>query len=139
MKYSPNEMLEHIKERELVFDFINSLACHVKNYTIAEITDGKFEKEEEGYYYKSKNYGIDIPVTDDGILTAVINGIYVSVFLSRHDNDYQVHFLVHKYPKSMKSRFEEEITDDVIDYMIVQAIVELNIDTLGKLRSYLER
>ena len=56
MKYSPNEMLEHIKEKELVFDFINSLACHVKNYTIAEITDGKFEKEEEGYYYKSKGY-----------------------------------------------------------------------------------
>ncbi|MEE1305029.1 MAG: hypothetical protein U0K68_07780 [Agathobacter sp.] len=138
MKYSPNQMLEHIKEKELVFDFINSLACHVKNYTIAEITDSKFEKEEEGYFYKSKNYGIDIPVTDDEILTAVINGIYVSVFLSRHDNDYRVHFLVHKYPKSMKSRFEEEIAREVIEYMIVEAVIELNIDTLGKLRSYLE-
>lgn len=137
MKYTPNELLQYVKDEELEFDFLNAVANHVQAYTIAELTDSQFQQEAGQWRYKSKTYAIDVPITDDEILTAVINGLYISAFLSRYEDEYQVHFLVHKYPTSMKPRFEEEITRDVIDYMIIKTIVQLKLDNHEKIKSYI--
>ena len=44
---------------------------------------------------------------------------------------------MHQYPESMKARFEEEITKDVIDYIIYGTIIALRLDTPEKIREYL--
>ena len=114
-----------------------ALASHVENFSIGEITDKRIEKRGEDYFLVSKAYSLDIKLTDDEILTAAMNGLYISAFISRKDDNYKLHFLVHKYPQSMKSRFEEEITKEVIDYMIQGTILALRLDTPDKIHSYL--
>ena len=71
------------------------------------------------------------------MLTAAINGMYISAFISRKDDNYRVHFLLHKYPDQMKTRFEEEITKDVINYMIYGTIIALRLDKPEKVKTYL--
>ena len=80
---------------------------------------------------------MDIKITDDEVLTAAINGLYISAFISRKDDNYRVRFLVHQYPDQMKARFEEEITKDVVDYMIYGTIMALRLDTPEKVNAYL--
>ena len=79
-----------------------------------------------------RSYHLDIKITDDEVLTAAINGLYISAFISRKDDNYRVHFLVHQYPDQMKARFEEKITKDVVDYMIYGTIMALRLDTPEK-------
>lgn len=137
MSYTPRDILEYVYEKHLEDEFLLALASHVENFSIGEITDKKIEKRGEDYFLVSKAYALDIKLTDDEILTAVMNGIYISAFISRKEDNYKLHFLVHKYPQSMKSRFEEEITKEVIDYMIQGTILALRLDTLDKIHSYL--
>lgn len=138
MKYSPKDMLAYVEEEGLVLDFLQALQRHVKQFTIAEITDRELVKEKEEFRLRSKGCQIDVEIKDDEIITAILNELYVSAFLSRKDNSYQVHFLVHPYPTSMKGRFEEEIAKEVIHYMIINTIVTLALDTHGKIKSYIE-
>ena len=42
-----------------------------------------------------------------------------------------------QYPDQMKARFEEEITKDVVDYMIYGTIMALRLDTTEKVNAYL--
>ena len=137
MGYTPRDMLEYVYENHLDGEFLLALASHVENFSIGEITDKKIEKRGEDYFLVSKAYALDIKLTDDEILTAAMNGLYISAFISRKEDNYKLHFLVHKYPKSMKSRFEEEITKEVIDYMIQGTILALRLDTPDKIHSYL--
>ena len=137
MSYTPSDILAYVYENHLEDEFLLALASHVENFSIGEITDKKIEKRGEDYFLVSKAYALDIKLTDDEILTAVMNGIYISAFISRKEDNYKLHFLVHKYPQSMKSRFEEEITKEVIDYMIQGTILALRLDTLDKIHSYL--
>ena len=137
MSYTPRDILAYVYEKHLEDEFLLALASHVENFSIGEITDKKIEKRGEDYFLVSKAYALDIKLTDDEILTAVMNGIYISAFISRKEDNYKLHFLVHKYPQSMKSRFEEEITKEVIDYMIQGTILALRLDTLDKIHSYL--
>ena len=137
MGYTPRDMLEYVYENHLDGEFLLALASHVENFSIGEITDKKIEKRGEDYFLVSKAYALDIKLTDDEILTAAMNGLYISAFISRKEDNYKLHFLVHKYPKSMKSRFEEENTKEVIDYMIQGTILALRLDTPDKIHSYL--
>ena len=137
MGYTPRDMLEYVYENHLDGEFLLALASHVENFSIGEITDKRIEKRGEDYFLVSKAYALDIKLTDDEILTAAMNGLYISAFISRKEDNYKLHFLVHKYPKSMKSRFEEEITKEVIDYMIQGTILALRLDTPDKIHSYL--
>lgn len=137
MSYTPRDILAYVYEKHLEDEFLLALASHVENFSIGEITDKRIEKRGEDYFLVSKAYALDIKLTDDEILTAVMNGIYISAFISRKEDNYKLHFLVHKYPQSMKSRFEEEITKEVIDYMIQGTILALRLDTPDKIHSYL--
>ena len=137
MSYTPRDILAYVYEKHLEDEFLLALASHVENFSIGEITDKKIEKRGEDYFLVSKAYALDIKLTDDEILTAAMNGLYISAFISRKEDNYKLHFLVHKYPKSMKSRFEEEITKEVIDYMIQGTSLALRLDTPDKIHSYL--
>ena len=137
MGYTPRDILAYVYEKHLEDEFLLALASHVENFSIGEITDKRIEKRGEDYFLVSKAYALDIKLTDDEILTAAMNGLYISAFISRKEDNYKLHFLVHKYPQSMKSRFEEEITKEVIDYMIQGTILALRLDTPDKIHSYL--
>ena len=137
MSYTPRDILAYVYEKHLEDEFLLALASHVENFSIGEITDKKIEKRGEDYFLVSKAYALDIKLTDDEILTAAMNGLYISAFISRKEDNYKLHFLVHKYPQSMKSRFEEEITKEVVDYMIQGTILALRLDTPDKIHSYL--
>ena len=82
-------------------------------------------------------YKINMQITDDDIITAVMNGLYVSAFISRQGDAYNVHFLVHAYPENMKSQFDDEILKEVLRYMIMMTIVRLRLDTPEKVEEYL--
>ena len=137
MSYTPRDILAYVYEKHLEDEFLLAIASHVENFSIGEITDKRIEKRGEDYFLVSKAYALDIKLTDDEILTAAMNGLYISAFISRKEENYKIHFLVHKYPQSMKSRFEEEITKEVIDYMIQGTILALRLDTPDKIHSYL--
>ena len=137
MSYTLRDILAYVYENHLEDEFLLALASHVENFSIGEITDKRIEKRGEDHFLVSKAYALDIKLTDDEILTAAMNGLYISAFISRKEDNYKLHFLVHKYPQSMKSRFEEEITKEVIDYMIQGTILALRPDTPDKIHSYL--
>ena len=139
MSYTPRDILNFVYENKLDSDFLFALANHVQNFSIGEITDKKIEKRDDEYFLVSKAYSLDIKLVDDEILTAAINGLYISAFVSRKEDKYNIHFLVHQYPASMKSRFEEEITKDVIDYMIHGTIIALRLDTPEKVKEYIKK
>lgn len=137
MQYTPRDILNYVYEKELDTQFLLATANHVQDFSIGEITDKKIEKRGEDFYLVSKSYHLDIKITDDEVLTAAINGLYISAFISRKDDNYRVHFLVHQYPDRMKARFEEEITKDVVDYMIYGTIMALRLDAPEKVNAYL--
>ena len=138
MSYTPRDILAYVYEKHLEDEFLLALASHVENFSIGEITDKRIEKRGEDYFLVSKAYALDIKLTDDEILTAAMNGLYISAFISRKEENYKIHFLVHKYPESMKPRFEEEITKEVIDYMIQGTILALRLDTPEKIERYVK-
>lgn len=137
MQYTPKDILNYVYEKKLDTDFLLAIAAHMDNFSIGEITDKQIKKRGEDFYLTSKAYQLDVKLTDDEVLTAAINGLYISAFISRKEDSYQVHFLVHQYPESMKARFEEEITKDVIDYIIYGTIMALRLDTPEKIQAYL--
>ena len=139
MQYTPRDILNYVYEKELDKQFLLATANHVQDFSIGEITDKKIEKRGEDFYLVSKSYHLDIKITDDEVLTAAINGLYISAFISRKDDNYRVHFLVHQYPDQMKARFEEEITKDVVDYMIYGTIMALRLDTPEKVNACLKQ
>lgn len=137
MNYTPKDILQYVYDNELDADFILSLTNHVQNFSIGEITDKQIIKRGEEYYFVSKSYSLDIKITDDEILTAAMNGLYISAFISRKENKYNIHFLVHQYPEKMKSQFENQITQEVIHYMIQGTIIALRLDTPAKVKEYI--
>lgn len=137
MNYTPKDILQYVYDNKLDADFILSLTNHVQNFSIGEITDKQIIKRGEEYYFVSKSYSLDIKITDDEILTAAMNGLYISAFISRKENKYNIHFLVHQYPEKMKSQFENQITQEVIHYMIQGTIIALRLDTPAKVKEYI--
>lgn len=138
MQYTPRDILDYIYDKKLDTQFLLTLSGHKQNFLIGEITDKEIVKRGEDFYLVSKSYKLDIKITDDEVLTAAMNGLYISAFISRKEDSYQVHFLVHQYPESMKARFEEEITKDVIDYIIYGTVIALRLDSPEKVNEYLK-
>ncbi|MCQ2442548.1 MAG: hypothetical protein MJ077_05400 [Oscillospiraceae bacterium] len=136
MSYSPRDILQYVYEEKLESAFLSALMQNKGNYSIAELTDKVITQTEKGWRLLSKAYGIDIPVEDEGVIAARCNDLYVSAFLSRKDNTRQIHFLAHPYPRLLKSRFEEEIFQEVVQYMLLRTIVALRLDTPEKVRAY---
>lgn len=134
--YTPYDMLNYVIEHKMEASFFTALSMHVGNYSIGEIADKEFEEKNGKYYFCSKSFKIRVEVTDEDVITAFLNKLYVSAFISRQDETYQVHFLVHRYPESMKSQFDDKITDEVVQYMILKTIVALRLDTKEKIRKY---
>ena len=137
MSYTPRDILAYVYEKHLEDEFLLALASHVENFSIGEITDKRIEKRGEDYFLVSKAYALDIKLTDDEILTAAMNGLYISAFISRKENKYNIHFLVHQYPEKMKSQFENQSTQEVIHYMIQGTIIALRLDTPTKVKEYI--
>lgn len=137
MSYTPKDILNYIYDNNLDGDFLLALASNVNNFSIGEITDKKIKKRVEGFFLVSKSYSLDIKLEDDEILTAAMNGLYISAFISRKEDSYNVHFLVHQYPQTMKSKFEDEITKEVIDYMMLGTVIALRLDTPEKVKNYI--
>ena len=96
MQYTPSDILNYVYEKELDTQFLLATANHVQDFSIGEITDKKIEKRGEDFYLVSGSYHLDIKITDDEVMTAAINGLYISAFISRKDDNYRVHFLVHQ-------------------------------------------
>ena len=126
MAYTPNDIYDYIIENDRESEFLQAITLHKQNFSIGEITDRRFlVKEDKTVKFISKMYKINIQITDDDIITAVMNDAY------------NVHFLVHAYPENMKSQFDEEILKEVLRYMIMMTIVRLRLDTPEKVEEYL--
>lgn len=138
MRYTPADILRYVYEENLEFSFMNAIMMQTDGYSIAEIADKRFTVVKEEYRLKSVLYKLNVTITDDDIVTAIRNELYVSAFLSRKDETYQVHFLVHRYPVAMKEQFEEQITREVVQYMVAKTIVALRLDTPEKVNDYLK-
>ena len=106
---TPTDCYNYIIENDLEMPVLGAMMNHVGGYSIAEIADGRFHNRDGEVSFSSPGYKINIPVTDDEIVTAVLNGLYVSAFISRNQDKYQIHFLVSGYPVDMKCRYEEHI------------------------------
>lgn len=138
MGYTPKDIYNYIVENDLIAAFMVSLTLHKQDFTIAEITDAKYRKKDDGYYLTAPSYKINIKLEDDDVLTALMNKLYVSSFISKYNNQYNVHFLVHTYPTSMKAQFDEQILDEVVRYMIMNTIIRLRLDTPEKIDKYIK-
>lgn len=138
MAYTPGDIYQYIVDNNKETKFLQAITNRRQNYSIAEITDKKIRiKEGNQVKFISTLYKINTQITDDDIITAVLNGLYVSAFISRYQDEYNVHFLVHPYPETMKSQFEDTILSDVLRYMIMMTIVRLRLDTPQKVDEYL--
>lgn len=136
MATTPQDMLSYVLDNELDYKFLSAVTLHRMNYSIAEIVDSRFTDILGVVRLVSPSYKLNLEITDDDIITAVRNGLYVSSFISRHEESYQVHFLVHRFPSEMKPRFEDETARDVVNYMILKTIIALRLDTESKIDSY---
>lgn len=135
---TPVEMLEYVMQNNKESEFMVASFRHMSDYTIAEIADRKYVRKADGSYRLfSKAYGINVPIEDDDVLTGLINGLYVSTFISKKKNERQIHFLVHQYPERMKERFDENITKEVVQYMIIKNIIAFRLDTMCKIDDFI--
>lgn len=136
---TPDDILQYVLDNKLESDFMVSLMMHKEGYSIGEISDKRFTNHDGVCKFISKAFNINVVIEDDQIVTAIINGLYITPFISRRDNDYNVHFLVHQYPESMKEQFEEDIASEVVRYMIKRTIVALRLDSEAKIDKYIGR
>ena len=85
MAYTPNDIYDYIIENDRESEFLQAITLHKQNFSIGEITDRRFlVKEDKTVKFISKMYKINIQITDDDIITAVMNGLYVSAFSPPH-------------------------------------------------------
>ena len=105
---TPTDCYNYIIENDFEMPVLGAMMNHVGGYSIAEIADGRFHNRDEAVSFSSPGYKINIPVTDDEIVTAVLNGLYVSAFISRNQDKYQIHFLVSGYPKTFSRPLYEQ-------------------------------
>ena len=136
MGYTPMDIYRLVIEEDMVAAFMVSITMHKQQFTIAEITDAKYRKKDDGYYLTAPSYKITVKIEDDDVLTALMNKLYVSSFISKYNEQYNVHFLVHTYPQEMKAQFDEQILDEVVRYMIMNTIIRLRLDTPDKVKAY---
>lgn len=133
---TPQDIYNYVVNSGKESDFLTAMMLQKQEFSIAEIADTTFDTQV-GCRLQSKQFRLNLDIQDPEIQAAVRNGQYITAFLSRHREDYQVHFLVHRYPAADKPRFEEEITREVVRYMILKTIVTLRLTTWKKVDEYL--
>lgn len=138
MNYTPKQIVDYIIEENMEADFLSTMQLHKGDFSIGEIADKQFYFDEGRCFFKSKFYSINTEVADEDIITAAHNKLYISAFISRKSQAYNVHFLVHQYPESMKERFADEITKEVVRYMIMSTVLALRLDTKEKVKDYIK-
>lgn len=136
---TPKEIVDYILNEGLESEFLLSVSRFKNNYTIGEIADGEFYLQGNTARFKSKGFNIDVDVNDDNVTAAVCTGMYISSFISRHGDSYQVHFLAHAYPSGLKERFAEDIVKEVVRYMILRTVKALRLDTIDKVKEYITK
>lgn len=133
---TPQDIYNYVVNSGKESDFLTAMMLQKQEFSIAEIADTTFDTQD-GCRLQSKQFRLNLDIQDPEIVAAVRNGQYITAFLSRHRDDYQVHFLVHRYPAAEKPRFEEEITREVVRYMILKTIVTLRLTTWKKVDEYI--
>jgi len=134
---TPKDIYDHVVSAGKEADFLTAIAMHRRNYSIAELPDAVFDPAEGALRLRSKLYKLDIPIEDSDIAGAAEKGQYISAFLCRHEEQYQLHFLVHPWAASEKAAHEEELTRNVVQFMILRAIITLRLTTWRKVDEYL--
>lgn len=137
MSVTPYDILDYIVKEGLEADFLTRIALHKGGYSIGEIGDKRFVNRDGKCKLISKAYNINIEIDDEEIKAAIINDMYITPFISRKDEVYQIHFLVHKCKTDMKNRFEDDITKEVVNYMLLKTIVALRLDTPQKVKAFI--
>lgn len=134
---TPQDIYNYVVKSGKESDFLSAIMLRKQDFSIAEIADTVFRMEGGECRLQSGQYKLDLAISDEDIITAAANQLYITAFLSRHGETYQVHFLVHRYPAAEKARFEEEIAQEVVRYMILKTIVTLKLTTWKKVDEYI--
>lgn len=133
---TPQDIYNYVVKSGKESDFLSAILLQKQNYSIAEIGDTVFCMEDGVCRMQSGQYKLNLAIQDEDIVNAVCNHLYITAFISRHGEQYQVHFLVHRYPTAEKAQFEEEIAQEVVRYMILKTIVALRLTTWKKVDEY---
>ena len=136
--YSPTDILKYVLENDLESDFLVKVMLHKDGFSIAEITDGRFERVDTEYIFKSAAFELSVPVKDPDVRRGLYEGRYISAFISKGDNGRGLHFFVHECTALQKADFEETIAAEVVQYMILTTIKVLRLDSPEKIKKYLE-
>lgn len=136
--YTPIDILTYVIEKEKEADFMMAISLHKMGYSIGEIADAKFVDDGEKIFLRSQSYAIDQQISDMDIMIASKGGKYISSFISRYDEKYNIHFLVHDCLEAEKAEHEDEIAMRVVQYMILKTIKQLRLDTPEKVESYIK-
>lgn len=136
---TPQDIYNYVVNSGKESDFLSAIMLQKQQFSIAEIPDAVFTMENGECRLHSKQYKLDLAIEDTDIIAAVCMHQYITAFISRHGEQYQVHFLVHQYPAALKANFEEEIVREVVRYMILKTIVALRLTTWKKVDEYIGR
>lgn len=134
---TPQDIYNYVVRSGKESEFLTAIMLQTRQYSISEIADAAFSIEDGTCRLKSQQYRLNLEIPDEDIAVAVHNRLYVTAFISRHEEQYQVHFLVHQYPAAMKAQFEEQIAREVVRYMILKTIVALRLTTWKKVDEYI--
>lgn len=134
---TPQDIYNYVVRSGKESEFLTAIMLQTRQYSISEIADAAFSIEDGTCRLQSKQYRLNLEIPDEDIAVAVHSRLYVTAFISRHEEQYQVHFLVHQYPAAMKAQFEEQIAREVVRYMILKTIVALRLTTWKKVDEYI--
>ena len=73
---TPADCYKYIIDNDIEMPVLGAMMNHAKDYSIAEIADGRFHNRDGVVSFSSPGYKVNIAVTDDEIVTAVLNGLY---------------------------------------------------------------
>lgn len=133
---TPQDIYNYVVRSGKESDFLTAVLLHKQGYSIGEIPDAEF-CTESGCCLISRQYGLNLEIGDEEIAAAVRSGRYVTAFLSRQGERYQLHFLTHPYPAAEKAAYEEPIAREVVRYMILKTVIALRLTTPEKVDEYL--
>lgn len=133
---TPQDIYNSIVRDRKESEFLTAILLQKQGYSIGEIPDAVFSTQT-GCRLTSRQYGLDLEIGDEEIAAAVRSGRYVTAFLSRQGERYQLHFLTHPYPAVEKAAYEEPIAREVVRYMILKTVIALRLTTPEKVDEYL--
>lgn len=133
---TPQDIYQYVVQSGKESAFLSAIMLQKQEFSIAEIPDTVFCMDD-GVRLRSRQYGLDLAIEDESIAAAVRSEVYITAFISRHRENYQVHFLVHPCPAAQKQQHEEQIAQEVVRYMILKTIVALRLTTWRKVDEYI--